>query len=232
MKVLSDLRNLAIIVLALGLLVLGTILFIKGKQVEKFESYKNAYDILNTKHTELNNKLGQASAKIETVEGFNTELVTSLKSNDSEIKRLQKLVAAYKKELEKAGGSVTIVTDTITVTDTLEKIVNDDYIGWMFSDEWISLLVYEGEDKPFDLNITNKYSVVLGTEKDGWFKRKPFTLVTNENPYSRTSSVKSFKVIDKTPKFKLGFSGGYGLTYVDKEVRLAPSIIFGINYNL
>lgn len=86
-----------------------------------------------------------------------------------------------------------------------------------------------------NMEIFNEYSVVLGTEKQGLFKRPiPFAQVISYNPYTANEAVKSYDVdgYPKTPRIFLSANIGYGIGLDNKRVLLTPYIGIGISYNL
>lgn len=128
-----------------------------------------------------------------------------------ENKKLQETVAKYKKQL-KNGGSVTNIVGNTNVstkaptTVTTEDKTDDkgvvtqrpvyrskfDLNGWV-----VGSTKAAADSTEIDLKIRNEYTVVIGEDNDTFLKLgkgKPFVEVTNVNPYSETSVVKTYSV--------------------------------------
>lgn len=168
------------------------------------------------------NKSGEQVAEIDLLQASNTKLFTDLESKDSTIVELQEEVRKSKKEL-KNGGSVTIVEaetkiDTVFIP-TESKIYTSLFaepITSGFNDDWVDISfgvsldsindsAYRVSNSSLDLSIKNKYVVNLsGSMKD------PKVKVRNLNPYTETTALRAFRVINNT-KFKRielrGFAG-------------------------
>lgn len=201
--------------------------FFKSEIKEKETNYVNNTEALVDQIESVKNKLGEASSKITTLESENTDLILAVNSKDSSIIRLQTLVEKYKKDIDN-GGSITVIHDTVEVI----KTVAIDSNTFNFKDHWVDLSGVISDSLSFNLKVNNDYSVILGYEKDGWFKRKPYTLVTNRNPYSQVSQVRSYKVTIPKPKWSVGVTGGYGLIRSNERVYSGFGLMLGVNYRL
>jgi hypothetical protein len=183
-------------------------------------------------------------ARISVLETESLSDFISLGIKDGEIKDLQNVVIDYKKQLKKAGSSVTNFTSQTKVTNTNKPTVSNKdtvykdnlvYIYPEYSDslfnEWISYRSRINKNESyFDLKITNKYSVIIGEEGKGK-KAKPFVDVINYNPYSTTDTLRAYKVSVKKVKPKrygIGAILGYGVTY---NLKPSPFIGVGITRN-
>ena len=177
-------------------------------------------------------------SKIATLNTENTKMFTRIKNKDSQITDLQKLANKYKKQI-KNGGSI---TNTITVTkyDTIfsfvkdtGKIIGKDTILNSINNEWIkSTFGFLGKKIKYDLQITNKYSVIIGEEKG-----KRYAEVINYNPYSSTVQLRTYELILPKQKKKLnsiGIQTGFGGVYniQNNNLGYGPYIGLGYSFNI
>lgn len=178
---------------------------------------------------------------------------------DEEIQRLRTEVLKYKGKLE-AGSSVTTVTATTNFQSSSHTLLspNSDtiyldntayiYPEYIVSDtgrsispslnkeiDWVILNGTINKDNSnIGLSITNMYSVVIGYE--GKFKkRKPVAYVTNENPYTDVSSMRTYQVkVPAERRLGIGIAVGYGGYFDPVKLRVGSGVIAGItlNYNI
>jgi ketosteroid isomerase-like protein len=224
--------------------VLGTILVFS--LISNGLLIKDAYDredVIEGLGKELKvyrNKDGQQVARIEYLEQKDLKALLDIKTKDAQVVEMQQLVEKYRKELKK-GGTATIIEGTTKVdTVTTEVIVKGDsifptYIGGIDLGEWVMARIEANRDSiSLDLDIRNKYSVVFGKEKTGFLglgKRKPFAEVTNHNPYSETSMIKTYSVTPPRPsRWGVGPLVGYGLTAGEEDPGLILGV--GLSYHL
>lgn len=208
----------------------------------------NLYEHIEDTLKSYKDKEGHLHARIATLEDGDTKNFLAIKSKDQTIKDLQFLVEHYKGQL-KGGGSATILgtethvtkTTSTTVmkdttksnTDTLQgEICNPTYTT-SYKDKWIAYEIKMNKDSTnFGFVSTNKYSIVIGSERDNkwkfWTKKKSFVDVTNENPYDKTKTLRSFDVKPKKERFSIGIQGGYGLTIYG----LSPYIGIGAQFKI
>lgn len=220
----KDLLYIGIIVI-LGIVLFFSLSEIKDKNNQN-EILNDNLIALESKVKETTNKLKEKSFKNKALYSTNTDLIANIKTKDKDLKRLQKLVKKYKKDLEDKGGSVTVFTDT----NIINKTVIVDTNSFIYKDNWINLSGTINDSLTFNLSTVNKYSIVIGREKTGWFKSKPYVEVTNQNPYSRVTSLKTYKVEQNEKKFNFGISAGYGIIF-NNGIKTGPGVNVGINYN-
>jgi hypothetical protein len=173
---------------------------------------------------------GEQTAMINILQADRVQDLLKIKSKDSVINKLQVEVQRYKKEIKK-GGSVTVVGNTTAVTGTTPLIPADTSqasiapFSFTFSDKWIYLSGKGLNDSlDFDLKVKNEYTIAIGYEK-----KKPFVEITNHNPYTETSYLRTFEVkVPKASRFSLGIQAGYGIT---KNV-LSPYFGLGGQYTI
>ena len=207
------------------------LLLFEGVVVYRFSNKSKAEDksligSLNAELTTWKDKDSLSHAKIQIIETEKTKDFLSLQSKDEEIIKLQKTVKQYEKQI-KNQGSVTNFTSETKIS-TKDSLVTDSVCGkcsfyFSNSNPWFSVdaSIYPTETSnqlslSLDLKVKNEYSVIVGEEKQGLFKKpKPFVEVLNHNPYSETESLRTYQV--STPKLK--------------RWGVGPQIGFGLNSN-
>lgn len=218
--------------------------FLKDCKGNKLEIENNLYKgMLQDTLKKYKDKEGNQVAQIALLTDLNSNQFLKIKSKDAIIIELQQAVKEEKNKI-KNGGSVTVInsstnftgTTTTTITST-NPVINGDTIRLYPVYEtrskdtlWIKYVIKSSKDSTnLDLQVKNKYKVVIGSVKDGWFKRKPIAEVTNYNPYTDTKSMRAFEVKDtRKNRISLGLQGGYGITLRG----LSPYVGLGINFRL
>lgn len=159
-------------------------------------------------------------SKISVLETSKVKDFLNIKTKDSIIIELQKRVKQYENNL-KDGSSVTIIKsetkyDTIYRTkEVIRDIIGDSIIiDSIVDNPWIyTKFGFSKDSTIFSLEVKNDYSLIIGEEKQGFLKaRKPFAEVINENPYSISPVVRTYRVNDvrKHLVFKDVLIGGVG----------------------
>lgn len=218
------------------------VFFILGRECGKAKEHKENIKITESLNDSLvvwKDKYNKQHAKISVIELDNANQLLDINTKDKEILELQQLVKEYKKKLKNPGSSVVYVKGE-TIYDTIKEIPKDiaeqikhlrDGIFDTISNPYIySSYGFKGSNSYFNLRVYNKYSVVIGQESQGWFKpKKTIVEVVNHNPYSSTSTVRAFQVLQpKETKFSVGPQVGYGFTAQGGQ----PYIGIGLQYNL
>lgn len=215
--------------------------------LKQCESYKDKYntekDLINSLQDTLKvwkDKDSLNHAKIQVIETQKTKDFLNLQTKNEEIQKLQQLVKDNQKKL-KDKGSVTYIAgktkfDTVFITK-LEyvEILGDNTIHDSISNSWItSHFGFSKDSVYFDLTVTNRYSVIIGEEKEGLFKPpRLYVEVINENPYSETTSLRTYQVSNnsKPKRFSIGPMIGAGISY-NKRFIFTPVIGIGLQYSL
>ena len=214
MNILTDKKTLIILVLTILLTLSGVLYF---RKTSKLEESKGLLSSIKSELIQKTNELGQEVSKREIIETYNSKMFTKMELQDSLLKELQKVTKENQRILKK-GGSSTIVEgetkiDNSSVTNVFYKDSNTVYKS-SFNDEWIEYDITARKDSTeLNLKCINKYSIVLGSERQSLFKkRKPFATVTNYNPYTKTKNLRTYQVKMKPQRFTLGVQAGYGVT--------------------
>jgi hypothetical protein len=192
-------------------------------------------EALNDTMETWRDKNNSSHSKIQIIETTNPKDFLKLKLQDQEIIELQKEVEKYKSWLSNQG-SVTIFKnitkfDTIYQTKLIPSEFNDSTFIAEIHNEWIQTKFgYRNVSTFYNLMVYNKYSVVLGEDKEGFFKKsKSFVEITNHNPYSETTSLRTYQVTQKKKHFSIGPQLGLGIT---SDVQFNFYVGVGIQYSL
>lgn len=204
---------------------------LKLKLQETNNLLASTQDTLKTFRDENGNLVG----RISTLETSKIETFLELQAKEKSIVWLQQLVAKYEKDLKQQGDGVIVIDgdtkiDTIYITESSEEEWKKRDITRGFNNDWVSLsTIIRGDSTKFSLDIVNKYSLLLGTDKEG----KRFAEITNYNPYSTVETLRTYQISEgfekpKPKRWGIGFGVGYSFNGQD----LKPAILFGINRNL
>lgn len=201
---------------------------------DKIESINNVLEALQDTL-----RVKENESRIIRYEGVTKEDLLSLRSNDSVLIQLQNSIKKYEKEISKVNSSITVIqgnTHTITKVPTIVEVpVVGDYPIYRSKDstKWYQVSTVATKDSILnDIKFINKHNVILGYEKVGLFKYKPFVAVEDLNPYSQTTGLQSYSVTDKgKPKISLGYHIGIGGQYglIHKRLDFGPQVGIGIN---
>lgn len=151
-------------------------------------------------------------AKILVIQTSKEKDFLKIQSKDSTIKELQNLLK--KSKIDKRGSVTIVKTNTKVITKTKTQIKDNTYLSHFNLGSWvIGNTIANKDSTSVDLHIKNDYSVVIGNESQGWFKKpKTFVEVTNKNPYTETKTLRTYKVsIPREKKFGIGPIVGYGV---------------------
>ena len=231
------------IILTLLLLILSSLLIL-GYEKGKREELQSFYDASQDTIRFWKNKNGENVARIAVLSFERTEDFIRIKTKDDTIKKLQDLVAKYKKQLNN-GGSATII-QTVTNYDT--TYVSNIHLDTIYfptatlldsvSNRWISShFGFVNGNTTFSLSVNNDYSVIIGEENRGLFKKaRTFVEVTNYNPYTKTKVLRTYQVAKKKqnhwgigPNFSV--SAIPVLTGGSQFLQFLPTVGIGIQYN-
>lgn len=161
------------------------------------------------------NKLGQQEAKIKVIETEDPEIFLKLQTKDAEIAALQHLVKNNIKDLISASiikthtDIIHSAPTTIIKTDTVENVVYPTYHAKIDEDGWIVGTITANKDSITpNLRVHNEYDVVIKEEKG-----VPYANITNKNPFSSTTTYKTYNVtVPKPSNFGVGAIVGPGIS--------------------
>jgi hypothetical protein len=197
---------------------------------QKHQSNKENTELINSLSDTLTTWKNSDSlfhAKIRVIETENTKLFLELELKERELTALQNTVRQYKDRLKEQGSVTLLKTETIFDTVYISQI---DYSSNSWCDtiinKWIDFS-YCKEDSitKLNLNITNEYEIIIGKEK-----KQAYAEVINKNPYTATSSMRTYQVkLPKEKRFGVGASIGVALTH---DLKFRAYLGLGINYNI
>lgn len=244
-------ENIKTITIIILLLLLGFMFWKSNKNFTNFQEQKTLVESLNSNLEVWKDKEGKSRAKIQAIETRRAKDFLALQSKDSIVIELQQEVKKFKSKLKKSG-SVTIVKTETTIDTVLNSVIvsNTDTIrtdsfvyiyptytrDFNFDDWIIGTMSMSKDSASLTGKAKNEYSIVLGEDSNGWFKPgTPFADVSNANPFSETTAVRTYKVAAIKPK-RIGLGGyvGYGVT-VSKEglshgVQAGGGIVFKLTF--
>jgi hypothetical protein len=204
-----------------------------NKQLKEITGlYKVAQDSITT----YRNSLGQQVAKTSVLEVTNQKNFLQLRSKDSAIQALQLLVKNESKKRHDIEVAMVVYQQTVSsLKDSIKnKIIGqiiehkgDSVFIWptysrTIADKWIKEEIKIGRSS-FDrsLVVHNEYQITIGSEPDGWFKRKQYAQVVSLNPASETVDMKVYqkkKVPSKFLPFLEGGIVGAGIIWLVKSL--------------
>ena len=189
-------------------------------------------------------KDGLNNARIQSLETENADTFLKFASKDEAIVALQADVKRMNKYLKKQGSVTNFSTTTdVTATGETEVIVNEqepefptyksrfeqkDDKGkiWAFGN-----VIASKDSTSISQKIFNEYSVTIGREPQGFLglgKSKAFGEIKNLNPFSETTTLRTYQVsLPKPKRFVIGPSAG--LTF---DGTFKPYIGIGVTYGL
>ena len=234
-------------IVSIVLIIILSFFIVKSCNQEKTISEKiNLINSLNDTVKIWKDKNGLSHTKTEVIK--NSSISDFLKQNlkDKETKELQSIVKENKNRLGKQGsvskfnGIVEFETEIPTLRDTIYipkdglVIKKPIYNSSFDMDGWVVGSVKASEDSTkIKLKVKNDYTVIIGEEKTGFLglgRKKPFVEVTNKNPYSETTSLKTYQVENyKIKRFGIGPNISYSL---GANGQLYPTFGIGLQYNV
>lgn len=204
---------------------------------EKVTVYEHLEDSTNY----FKNKLKETVAENIVLATQNINTFLDIKSKDNLIVSLQARVKQYKNQLKEGGsvvdfGTSTLVDKTVaTIVDSLpinDSLSCEPKYSASFRDKWIQYEIHSSKDSTkLKLMTEDNYSVIVGEEKQGLFKKKKdFADVISSSPYARVKQVRSYEVKDtrKPSRLSIGIQGGYGITLHG----FSPFIGVGAQFNI
>jgi len=203
---------------------------------EENELY-SLYEASNSELLKEINEKGQEKTRRVFLEAENKEVLEELKTKDSTLLKLKKLVESYKGKLESA---VVVSNNTKVITKLKTVVIHDTtridseypiYKGY-FKNKWEVVEITAKKDSiDFTCKIRNEFEITLGEESNGWFKgREKRVSILNLNPNTQTTELQSFLVRNKPKRLTIGIQAGYGLGLENMDIQ--PFIGIGVNYTI
>lgn len=199
----------------------------------KAKENENLIQSLNSELVVWKDKDSINHTKIQVIETYRVKDFIELKSKDSVVRDLQKTVEIYKKKLKEKGSVTNIHTTTDIGASSSTQVVLIDSVypeyrsSFNLKDWVVGKTIANKDSTTINFSIKNNYSVVIGQDSNGWFKKPtPFVEVTNDNPYTKIKTLRTYQVT--TPRIKrivIGPGISYGL---DGKVRPSINATYGI----
>ncbi len=130
-------------------------------------------------------RYGKQVSEIAQIRTEKPQVFLNIKSNDEEVRRLQAEVAKYKNQLS-SGGSVTNFSSSTHIETAL------DAKGEATDGKWYKIRATSGQA---NIDVLNRYTVAV-VEEHG----KALVKVTNDNPFSRQDTVRTYAPLPKITK--------------------------------
>ena len=213
---------------AVGIIVLLIIaLLISTRSCTRRGDTINMYEAINDTLVTYKNKYNQEVAKISIIEAQRTKDFLKIKSADSSIIALQKLVKEQAKKIK--NGSAAIIETITVIHDTIQVQHKGDTIYFEDINEWNEIQGQIISDElTYDLIVKNKFDLIFGEEKG--VKYGEFV---SKNPRTHTEVLRIYQTTPKKKHFGFGFNVGVGGGYdiIHKRAYFGPGGNIGINYN-
>lgn len=176
-------------------------------------NYKHSYEEQSSLITAFQDSVkyykdkdGKNSAEIALLEGSKENLLKIIGKSDAQLTKL----------LKKGASSGTVFNQT-TKFDTIVTVQRDTVNGVVeysnsIKNNWIDLQVKVKDDSlQTFLQTRDSLSVSFQKVKQGFLKpKKSVVVITNANPYVKTTGLRSFDIPKKNNKIKFWFGVGIG----------------------
>jgi hypothetical protein len=196
----------------IAIVIIGVVLYIIIHLLissnNKLSEINNMYKVSQDSMITYRNSFGQQVSKSEVLQTTNQKYFLQLKTNDSLILQLQNIIKSESKKRRDVEVAIVFKDKTISkLKDSLDNLIvggtvehkGDSTFVYpiyqkIISDKWRYESIKLGKNMFEDsLSIFNEYNIVVGSEPDGWFKKKPYALITNMNPSSETTAMKVYQ---------------------------------------
>lgn len=232
-KLINAMSNNNIQKIVLVILLILAVVYIRNLRKD-LKTKDNLELALNDTIKTWKDKQGRSHSKIIAFETQNAKDFLNLKTKDKEILELQDVVKEYKKALKKQGSATNFESETIydTIYEEIPGAITDSSYYSSINNDWIkSEFGYIKDSSFFRLKVVNKYSLIIGSESNGLFKKRvPFAEVINHNPYSQTTKLRTYQVQIPDPRrFGVGVFAGPAIT---SDLIITPVIGVGLYYSI
>lgn len=213
------------------IIILAFLLFRSCGKVDAMQDLQTA---LNDTLTQSRNKLGQQVSSISVLQTEREKDFLKLQSKDSTVKALQLLVKNYKGKVQSATVASTETTDsgkTVTVVKHDTVFINGvPEVKPIYTTEWnetwsVGVIEAHHDSIYRNIKIKNEFTFTHGTKRNLFKKDILKVKMTNLNPNTVTTELRSYAV--KVPKKR--FSVGLGCTYGYSLTTYKPDAVVGLN---
>lgn len=230
--------NYLLLPISLLLILVISIICVKHELSESndmINSLNNTIDIYKDKDS-INH------AKIQIIESNNIQSFTQLKTKDSVIIELQKLVKEYKNNIKNKGNITLLKTNTNIKNTSKSNVIQKDTVFVQdtvylypeykseYNSKWLLGNVIANKDSTkLNLKVINDFNIIQG-ETNSTFTKKTYQLhIINKNPYTTTIDARTYSVSTPIKRFSIGPNITYGLNSDGKLVFIGG---IGLQYNL
>lgn len=139
---------------------------------------------------------GRSRARADVLEIRSFQFLEELETKDADIRRLKELQKSHKRLIKKQGALITALQRTDVDVDVPASVDSSGGVsGAVDLSGWITGRLGFRSDSLFaNLQVRNRYSVVLGYQRVGLFKRKMVAEVINDNPFTHQESLRAVHV--------------------------------------
>lgn len=241
---LNRILNMGIVLTTIALIFSVGLLYSWGdEKAQRLEEQEELYNAVADTLKHYKGVDGENRARITQLQTARISDFLRHQSDKEDIRRLQEKVKKYEKDL-KRGGSVTVaeITSEYKTTEATERVVyeKDSVYPTYYANsgnkfgEWAYISSVSNKDSTtYDLKINNRITLVLGRDKTGFLglgKGRPFADITDDNPYSKYKSLRSYEVNDTYRRWRLGLGFTFGATYLQGQIGLGGTAGITIQY--
>lgn len=209
--------------------------FLLFRSCERANTLQDLQSSLNDTLLQSRNKIGQQVSSISVLSAGNKKQLLSIQSQDTTIKKLQQLVKKYKGSLQGATVASTETTDTGTTEAVISKMETTEINGVIdtlpvyttsWKERWSEGTIEAHHDSIHrNIKIKNEFTFTHGTKRNLFKKDVLKVEMTNLNPNTVTTELRSYSVSMPKKRFSIGVgvSAGYSLT------TYKPDAVVGLN---
>lgn len=232
-----DLRDRKTQFVILLLVIVGILLFRSCKGDINLKEQIGLYEATQDTLSQTRNKNGEQATSIALLKADRRKDLFKIKTNDSTIIALQKVVKEYKGKLKSAtvvgvstndNGSSSTTTDYDTIYTDTGRYVSPIYkTDW--NERWSAGKIIATKDSiSRDIKVKNDFEITIGEERQkGFFKKKKsLVTITNKNPNTITKELRTFSIEPHKNKFSIGVGVMYGfdITGLKLTVVVGPTV--------
>jgi hypothetical protein len=202
-------------------------------------AYQWAYDVIEHSKDSL-------TASISVIRTEREKDFLKMRTSDSLVQRLQSEVKAYRGRIASATVMVQHTTDQGATPTTAQLPEVDSSTAKVLSalpatswptyhtawnDRWGRGSILATRDTIYrDIRLLNEFVITTGRKRRGLFKRDELEItVTNANPNTITTDMRSYAVKERRGRFALSVHAGFGLQYglLHQRLDLGPQLGVG-----
>ena len=210
------------------------LLFLRLHACDKASTLQDLQTALNDTISQYRNKQGQRVTLISVLQTEREKDFLNIRSKDSTINKLQKAVKDYKGKLQSAtvasietaenGSTQTIIKHDTVFIDGVPEVKPVYATSW--KERWSEGSIEAHHDSIYrEIKIKNEFTFTHGTKRNLFKKDVLKVEMTNLNPNTVTTELRSYSV--KVPKKR--FNVGLGVSYGYSISTWKPDAVVGLN---